>query len=282
MALQVFRKKQAPAAGKASTPAPDALVGKTVFFKSPEGLRMAGLVERKSEGSAYEVRLAIPNDDGVLMVTDSVELLEAGNLEAFRGVSAPAKIKRFDALASLVEAELKMRVVQEEEDKTRICDYLDISFEGFASTFAGTTPEDRDGDYIIPGAFDNTITQFMRNPVMLIDHQNSVKEIAGSYVKMGVNKQGLSVRGKVSNSPNIRHARFLLAEGHLRALSIGGMFFYEDDGRGIREVNLYEISLVAVPANPDALFTVRSISLDDMTKAYKYAGRKHSLNFRTA
>ena len=99
----------------------------------------------------------------------------------------------------------------------------------------------------------------MRNPVMLIDHQNSVKEIAGTYTKMYEDKNGLFVEGKISNSPDLKNVRFLVAEGHLKSMSIGGMFLYGEDGKAIEEVNLYEISLVAIPMNPDALFSVRSV-----------------------
>ena len=172
----------------------------------------------------------------------------------------------------------KLTTVRDEDSSLgEIEDYRNVTFEGFASTFASVTAADRQGDNIVEGAFTRTIAKFMENPVMLIDHENSVHQIAGSYEKLSQTSSGLAVRGRVSDAPRLKDVRFLLAEGHLRALSIGGMFRYDVDGRTILEIELFEISLVAVPANPDALFSVRKISIDDATKAYKkfaVAGKK--------
>ena len=41
-------------------------------------------------------------------------------------------------------------------------------------------------------------------------------------------------------------------------MSIGGVFRYEEDGNAIKEVDLMEISLVAIPMNPDARFIVKA------------------------
>ena len=47
-------------------------------------------------------------------------------------------------------------------------------------------------------------------------------------------------------------------------MSIGGVFKYEEDGKAIEEVDLMEISLVAIPMNPDARFVVKAPeSLED-------------------
>ena len=136
--------------------------------------------------------------------------------------------------------------------------------------FASTTPADRDGDAIADNAFDRTISKFSENPVMLMDHDNSVHSIAGSFSRIAKNEKGLSVIGEVSNSPELRKVRFLIAEGHLKAFSIGGMFRFDNEQKNlIAEIDLFEISLVAVPANPDALFQARSIGVEDAKRAFK-------------
>ena len=89
---------------------------------------------------------------------------------------------------------------------------------------------------------------------MLIDHENSVNNIAGSYTRVEEDENGLYLEGKISNAPELATVRMLIAEGHLQTLSIGGMFYYEDDGKAISEVDLFEVSLVAIPMNPDARF----------------------------
>lgn len=90
---------------------------------------------------------------------------------------------------------------------------------------------------------------------MLIDHENSVRNIAGSYAKMEEDDKGLLVEGRLSNAPELSTVRALVAEGHLKTLSIGGLFYYEADGKAISQVDLLEVSLVAIPMNPDARFT---------------------------
>lgn len=134
-----------------------------------------------------------------------------------------------------------------------ITDYLDVRFKGYLSTWQSTTPSDRDGDYVLPGAFKDTIELFMRNPVLLLNHDKSL--IAGVFEQVREDSVGLYVEARLSNSPAawVKHARFQVVEGNLRALSMGGMFSYGPDGRGIHKVELYEGSLTPVPSNPDAL-----------------------------
>jgi HK97 family phage prohead protease len=143
-------------------------------------------------------------------------------------------------------------------------DYSNVTFEGMASTFRNVTPEDRDGDYIMEGAFDKWLNEFRRNPVLLTDHFRSVKNLMGYYPRVSViPNRGLGVEGKITNSPHpdAKHVRFQLIEGALRTLSIGGSFFYMDDMRGIEEIRLHEISLVVVPANPDAMIFTMPVTL---------------------
>ena len=163
-----------------------------------------------------------------------------------------------------------------EDDKSEIVDYKNVVFEGFASTFENVTPEDRDGDYIMEGAFNETINDFKKNPIMLTDHVNSVHSVAGSYDFIGKNAGGLAVRGRITNAPDMKSIRFKVAEGHIKALSIGGMFQWIEDRRGIEKVDLFEISLVAVPANPDALVQVRGLDLEGCRKAYKSRHAKNA------
>jgi len=136
----------------------------------------------------------------------------------------------------------------------RIVDYKNVMFKGYGSTNETITKGDRIGDYLRKGAFKKTIKEFKKNPVMLIDHENSVNNIAGSYTKVLEDDNGLYLEGKISDAPELATVRMLIAEGHLQTLSIGGMFYYDDDGKGISQVDLMEVSLVAIPMNPDARF----------------------------
>ena len=77
-----------------------------------------------------------------------------------------------------------------------------------------------------------------------------------------------SNKALLSNAPDNISTRFNVAEGHLRTLSMGGLFHYKEDGRGIFKVDLWEGSLVSIPANPDAIVSTRSLT-DDEAKAVK-------------
>lgn len=250
-------------------------LGKTVFFRcSDDGQKIAGVVTG-NEGSELIVNLAVPNNDGVLVrAKDSFTHIKPEDATVIDAITLSGRdVKSWDS--SAVMKTKGFSEVKDSEGNT--IDYRDVKIEGYASTFVETTPEDRDGDYIMDNAFDRTLKEFKDNPVMLIDHRRTVASMMGSYSKISTNKTGLAISGNLTNSPHPEalHTRSLVAEGHLKTLSIGGAFFYADDYRGIEEVKLMEISLVVVPANPDATFHVRSIDTDFAEKAFKYHSKMH-------
>ena len=227
-----------------------------------EGKKHFGEIVNDSVGKP-EVELFYTSEGGDHFRTGTKISVASDQLshEALR--TPTRRVKRWVAQAPIGDSKKFQEIT---DDNGVVVDYKDVSFSGYASTNESTTAEDRIGDYLINGAFKKTIKNFMKNPVMLIDHSNSVKEIAGTYTQMKENKNGLWVEGVVSNSPDLRNVRFLVAEGHLKSLSIGGLFLYGEDGKAIEEVNLYEISLVAIPMNPDALFSVREVGEEFLLK----------------
>jgi HK97 family phage prohead protease len=232
-----------------------------------------GQLYAKRSGDA--LFLCVPNSDGVLLVSNEIvcdsrvkAAYDLGSTPVFQN----AVLKHFETRTEFEKAASSVL-----DDAKNIVDFKDITLEGLASTFSSLTPKDRDGDTIGDGAFDKTIKSFMQNPVMLIDHVNSVDNIAGSFTRMRASNRGLEVQSKVSNAPELRKVRFLIGEGHLKAFSIGGLFKFSDaNPRLVDQIELFEISLVAVPANPDALFSARSISIEDAKTAFK----RLSLNFK--
>ena len=112
------------------------------------------------------------------------------------------------------------------------------------------------------------LKEFRKNPVMLIDHRNSIENIAGSYEVLEENEKGLYFEAKFSNSelPLIQHAREIYKEGHAKALSIAGRWSFEDkdNPNHLTYAEIFEISLVAVPADPNALATAMQKALDDI------------------
>jgi len=130
--------------------------------------------------------------------------------------------------------------------------------EGYANT---KNQSDRYGD--IPTVFAKLrsyvyeLKEYLKNPVLLIDHVNSIDHVAGSMPEIIEDEKGLRFKAKFSDStlPLIAHARQVYTEGHAKGISIAGRFHYEnpDAPNQLTLAEIYEISLVAVPADPDAL-----------------------------
>ena len=183
-----------------------------------------------------------------------------------------ASVKRFDAAISLEADDAKKFTIVKDGDV--ITDYRDVRIKGYLSTFRATTESDRQGDYVIEGAFKDTIPDFMsKNPVLLRDHHNICAALSGSFTVMKEDRKGLYVEGNLSNAPDVQSTRWKVAEGHLRTMSMGGAFYYLEDGRGIFKVSLWEGSLTPIPANQDALITTRSLN-ETEKKFLKLGGSK--------
>jgi HK97 family phage prohead protease len=198
-----------------------------------------------------------------------VRTLSAAVVHA-RNVPAPAtqvdpvdeqfgRLKRWEAGVELEAPDLK-KVTMIKDPAGNVIDYRGVTIEGYLSTFKATTESDRQGDYVEPGAFTETLKKFAQNPVMLVDHRNSVAFLGGKFVEAKEDKRGLFVRGILSDAPGNVDLRFKVVEGMLKTLSMGGLFHYKEDGRGIFKVDLWEGSLTPIPANPDARFSVRALT----------------------
>lgn len=254
--------------------------GKAVFFDHG-GTRVAGVFASLANGGEKAVvRLCVPDENGLLLASDATAEVALADLVPCDAPHADRKVKAWSASEPL-EADGTKGVAVREEGSKVIEDWTGVQFVGYGSTFVGFTPKDRDGDSVLPGAFTETIKDFMRNPVMLTDHRNSVDNIAGSYSLVMQDEKGLKVTGKVTDAPGMRDLRFKIMEGHLKTLSMGGLFLYGPDGHTIEKAYLFEISLVAVPANPDATFQSRALDLDTAAKMFGRRAAK-AMNLQTA
>lgn len=119
---------------------------------------------------------------------------------------------------------------------------------------------DRYGD--IPTAFNRAyvydIVEYLRNPVLMLNHNSGVGSIAGKVTEIHEDEKGLYFEATLSNSdlPEVKHARTLIKEGMLKTVSIGGIWLYEDleNPSHLTLAKIFEISLVAIPADPYATF----------------------------
>lgn len=121
------------------------------------------------------------------------------------------------------------------------------------------------------------LNRFSKNPVMLIDHANKIDHVAGSFKELEEDTIGLRFKAEFSGSdlPLIKHAREVYLEGHAKALSISGWFYYEDKDNPthLTLAELFEISLVGVGADENALGSAveravaqMSVANDSMSK----------------
>jgi len=143
----------------------------------------------------------------------------------------------------------------------------DREFEGYGSVFHNV---DLVGDIMAPGSFRKSLARHRTNgtmPLMFWMHQPD--QVAGAWQSMTEDEHGLKVKGVLADTPLGNEMRTLLGMKALRGLSIG---FYvrdrewEDDEehgavRVIKEVELVEVSLVSLAANPLAEVTASKARL---------------------
>lgn len=133
--------------------------------------------------------------------------------------------------------------------------------EGYASTFDGIA--DRQGDVVLAGAFAASLARHSKAgemPVMLWNHAQ--EQPIGRWVHMQEDRKGLFVQGTLNlNTVKGREAYEHVKAGDAGGLSIG--FTVEESGREyvgkgvfhLKKVELLEVSVVAIPANPLARIT---------------------------
>ena len=127
---------------------------------------------------------------------------------------------------------------------------------------------DRMGDVIEPEGW--RLDEFQRNPVALFNHDPSFP--IGRWRDVGVKKGQLTGRLELMEpvSWRLKELHAAVDAGVLRAVSVG---FHSDSfeplgksgGRRFTEAELVECSLVSVPANPNALSTVKALGLSRET-----------------
>ncbi|MFF2493245.1 HK97 family phage prohead protease [Agromyces sp. NPDC058064] len=149
------------------------------------------------------------------------------------------------------------------------------TLEGYASTFGNV---DLGGDIVVKGAFLKTIANIKANGIpLLADHVASTASVLGTIFDAKEDAGGLRFKAQFSSAPSAQDVRIKLLEGHLKTMSIGYEavdYAYKDVAAGrvrlLKELKLWETSVVVFPMNPEALVSrVKSIAgaLDGHTRA---------------
>jgi len=128
----------------------------------------------------------------------------------------------------------------------------DREFEGHGSIFGN---EDLGGDIVMKGAFKRSLKQYQDKgdlPLMFWMHDPS--RVAGKWTEMNEDDSGLRVKGVLADTPLGNEIRTLLHMDAVKGLSIGYRTIdqdYNDDGqRELKEIDLWEVSVVSLPMNP--------------------------------
>jgi HK97 family phage prohead protease len=128
----------------------------------------------------------------------------------------------------------------------------DGEFEGHGSVFGN---EDLGGDIVMPGAFKRTLAKHRSDgslPQMFWMHDPS--RVCGKWLDMSEDENGLRVKGVLAPTPLGEEIRTLLKMDAVRGLSIGYSVadddYTKDGNRLLKDVELWEVSVVSLPMNP--------------------------------
>lgn len=135
--------------------------------------------------------------------------------------------------------------------------------EGYASTAV----VDRTRDRIFPEAFRKGLDAYRKNPVVLLNHD--VTKPIGKVLEAAIDEVGLRVKVAIDRSLTWgREAAKMIERGILNAFSVRAVDDLAEgwvDATGVRNItnwDLREISVVAVPAHQQALFSVAKALTD--------------------
>lgn len=148
------------------------------------------------------------------------------------------------------------------------------TIEGYGAVFGNL---DTYGDVIEPGAFVDSLGS--RMPKMLWQH--NMGDPIGRWTEVREDARGLFMKGQIAvKSSRGRDAYELVKAGAVDGLSIGYLtrdYAMDGDTRRLKRVDLYETSLVTMPANSAALVTgIKSAGVRDVERALHEMGFSRS------
>ena len=129
-----------------------------------------------------------------------------------------------------------------------------VNIKGYAST----NDTDRAGDVIDKEAWEKGgLDNYTNNPVVLFNHDYN--RPIGRATGLETDDKGLKITANISKSAG--DVANLVKEGILRAFSVGfrvkdADYIEETDGLKISDAELFEVSVVSVPTNQSATFSV--------------------------
>lgn len=150
--------------------------------------------------------------------------------------------------------------------KRKVCELADFkmsdegagSFTGYASTFGN---KDCAGEVVVKGAFARTLPTFKADGFVAVGHNWSALPVA-TVRDAKEDDHGLFVAGDFHSTSEAQSARTVMKERLERGKSVGLSIGYEvkdseqtKEARLLKEIDLYEFSIVTVPCNREAQAT---------------------------
>lgn len=139
-------------------------------------------------------------------------------------------------------------------------DPMDNSEELRIEGYASTNSIDRASDVILASAWTKSqgLKNFTQNPILLFNHDYD--KPVGKVVEIITDTRGLKIKGVISQSAS-SNVYNLVKEGVLSTFSVGFLikdadYNRETDGLIVKDAELLEVSVVSVPCNQDATFSV--------------------------
>jgi len=124
---------------------------------------------------------------------------------------------------------------------------------------ANANTVDRSNQRIEPTAFAASMTRFMSNPVMFLNHSWNIP--VGKVVDFSITPEGLEITGEIGEGWAEADLTWSMIEGGaIRAFSVGlRPEEIEEDDKGVEIITsaeLLEVSVVGIPMNAESLFDI--------------------------
>lgn len=230
---------------------------------APEDLKTGDYVSWNSSGGTARGRIkrvvkngetgiqgisGTPEDPAAVITVwrKSGDKYEASDVEVAHKFSTLRKIESLMKQDKIYTLMSKIKSVSEDSST--------ITIRGMAST----TDRDRVGDVIESEAWTKGGTEnYLRNPIILFNHDHN--RPIGRGTALRVTDKGLEITAKISKAdPYIAK---LIADGVLTTFSVGfkvkdADYIRDTGGLLIKDAELYEVSVVSIPANASAEFNI--------------------------
>ena len=170
-----------------------------------------------------------------------------------------------------------------ESAEFRFADGDKRTLEGYASMFGNSYDLGRFDEVVEAGAFARALTE-EQDVRALIDHDPAriIGRSKNGTLEMREDKKGLFTRIHLPDTQEGKDLAYLVERGDLDAMSFGFTVradrWEKNEGRNTRyisDVDLFDVSVVAFPANPDTAVALRS--MDDSNIEADHRRRRFSL-----